>query len=199
MKLSTSYHLETDGQSEVFNKTIETYLRAMVHDVTHQWREALPWAELWYNTVHHHSLGTTPYQAVFGCPPPELIGYQKGDSLLPAVDAELVRRKVLLESLKNNLLLAQRKMKRHVDEKRRPYLFNVEDKVWLKLHPYRQHSVERWKFQKLGKKLYGPLEILKKINDVAFRLRLLESSSIFPVFHVSLLKRFKGADPGQTP
>lgn len=75
----------------------------MVHDHPNKWREALSWAELWYNTGHHQSIGTTPYQALFGRRPPEIIGYRKGDSLLPVVDEKLSRRNALLETLKLNL------------------------------------------------------------------------------------------------
>lgn len=70
--------------------------------------------------------------------------------------------------------------------------FAVGDKVWLKLQSYRQHSVERWRYQKLGKKWYEPFMIIKKISDVAFQLQLLEGTINFPVFHAALHKPFKG-------
>lgn len=89
-------------------------------------------------------------------------------------------------------------MKSYTDKKRRLYPFNVVNKIWLKLHPYRQHSVEHRKYQKLSKKWYGPFEIIKRGSEVAFRLKLLEGSTIFPVFHAALLKPFKGTETGET-
>lgn len=48
-------------------------------------------------------------------------------------------------------------------------------------------------FTKLSKKFYGPYKIIKKINAVEYRLELPPSSSIFLVFHISLLKPFVGS------
>lgn len=44
----------------------------------------------------------------------------------------------------------------------------------------------------MSKRYYGPYKINKKINDVAYQLELPKTSSIFPVFHISLLKKFVG-------
>lgn len=86
-------------------------------------------------------------------------------------------------------------MKKYADPKRRFHEFQVGQWVWLKLQPYRQHSVERRKFQKLSMKFYGPFLVEKKINEVAYRLALPPECKIFPVFHIDLLKDFKGDNP----
>lgn len=67
LSMSSAYHPESDGQTEVVNKTIELYLRATVHENPRSWKELLPRAELWYNTSYHHSLGTTPFDILYGC------------------------------------------------------------------------------------------------------------------------------------
>jgi hypothetical protein len=63
---STSYHLQTDGQTERVNQFLEMYLRCAIHESPKQWKLWLPLAELWYNSTHHTSLGCSPFKALYG-------------------------------------------------------------------------------------------------------------------------------------
>lgn len=148
LKMSSTYHPETGGQEEITNKTVEQYLRATIQQNPRAWPERLPWAELWYNSSYHHSIKTTPFQAVYGRAAPEIIDYRKGDSLVEAVDS-LADRTQMLGELYKNLEEAQARMRKYADLKRRPHEFQEGKWVWLKLQPYRQHSVECRRCQKL--------------------------------------------------
>jgi hypothetical protein len=64
LKMSSNYHPQTDGQSEVVNKCLENYLRCFTQDRPKQWLMWSPWAEFWYNTTWHSSIKMTPYEAV---------------------------------------------------------------------------------------------------------------------------------------
>lgn len=65
-KLSFTYHPETDGQTEVVNRCLETYLRCMSSDHPKEWCKYLPMAEWWYNTHFHTVALNTPYEIVYG-------------------------------------------------------------------------------------------------------------------------------------
>lgn len=86
--MSTAYHPETDGQTEIVNKTIEGYLRSTIADNPRQWIELLPWVELWYNTTYHHGIGTSLFQLVYGRPPPIMATYILGDSRVEGIEKE---------------------------------------------------------------------------------------------------------------
>lgn len=42
---------------------------------------------------------------------------------------------------------------------------------------------------KLSPYFYGPFEVVQKIGDVTYKLKFPDTSTIHPVFHVSLLKK----------
>jgi len=69
------YHPQTNGQSEALNKCIEMYLQCFTYDNTKEWSKLLPWAEFWYNSFFHHNTNITPFKAVYGKEPPQLIKY----------------------------------------------------------------------------------------------------------------------------
>lgn len=56
LKLSTAYHPQTNGQSEVLNRCLEGYLRCMCHARPQDWLKWLPLAEFWYKTNFHTAI-----------------------------------------------------------------------------------------------------------------------------------------------
>ena len=50
-------------------------------------------------------------------------------------------------------------------------------------------------YMKLAKRYYGPFQILQKINETSYRLKLPTNWHIHNAFHVSLLKPYKGDPP----
>ncbi|GMI70637.1 hypothetical protein HRI_000733000 [Hibiscus trionum] len=70
--LSSTYHPETDVQTECLNQCLELYLRSLCFLKPHIWATWLPQAEWWYNSNFHTALGLTPFEALYGYKPNQL-------------------------------------------------------------------------------------------------------------------------------
>jgi hypothetical protein len=103
---STTYHPQTDGQTEIVNKGIEHYLRCMTGDIPNQWARWLPLAEWWYNTNYHSATKMTPYEIVYGFPPPIHIPYFPRDSTAALVDEYLSTKEEVINRVKGYLQIA---------------------------------------------------------------------------------------------
>lgn len=75
LAMSSAYHPQTDGQTEVVNKCVEGYLRCYVADKRKDWYKWLHLAKWWYNTSYHTSTKMTPFEALYGYPPPSIKSY----------------------------------------------------------------------------------------------------------------------------
>ena len=192
LKLSTSYHPQTDGQTEAVNKCLEAYLRCFTSEKQHLWVQWLPLAEWWYNTNYHATTKMTPYEAVYGQLPPSPTSYLKGCSKVQAVDQLLQHSATMLAHLRENLHQAQNRMKQQVDQHRSERQFQEGDQVFLRLQPYKQTSLKDKGCQKLSPKFDGPYQVLQRIGEVAYKLALPPTAKIHPVFHVSCLKKVIG-------
>ncbi|KAK9692323.1 hypothetical protein RND81_09G256400 [Saponaria officinalis] len=149
----------------------------------------------WYNSNFHTSIGTTPFEVVFGQPPHLHVPYISSDSSVAAVDRSLKAREECISMLKFHLQRAQSRMKSQSDQRITEVQFSIGDLVYVKLQPYRQHSVVYRSCNKLVPRYFGPFEIVAKIGEVAYKLNLPDHAKVHPVFHVSQLKKHYGPTP----
>nr|GEY98442.1 putative reverse transcriptase domain-containing protein [Tanacetum cinerariifolium] len=91
------------------------------------------------------------------------------------------------------------RQKSYADLKRKPMEFKVEDKVMLKVSPWK--GVVRFgKWEKLNPSYVGPFKVLERIGDVAYKLDLPEElSRVHNTFHVSNLKKCHADEPLAVP
>ena len=153
--MSSSYHPQTDGQSERLNQCLETFLRCTVHACPKQWCKWLPLAEFWYNTSCHSALGRSPFEALYGHPPRHFGISNMNATSVPELEKWLKERDLLSQIIKQHLLRAQQRMKVQADKGRSEHQFEVGSLVYLKLQPYIQTSVAPRSNKKLAFRFYG--------------------------------------------
>lgn len=188
LQMSTTYHPQTDGQTERVNQCLEMYLRCVVHDAPTKWASWLPQAEFWYNTTYHSALGCTPYKALYGFDPHVGQLYSQTRSLNAEVQGWMPAHTEHTTVMKEQLARAQSRYKHFADKKRTDRQFSEGEMVYLRLQPYVQSSVVNRPCHKLAMKYFGPFKILTKVGQAAYRLELPRGSLVHPVFHVSQLK-----------
>lgn len=87
-------------------------------DAPQTWSKWLPLAEWWYNTTFHSAIKCTPFEIVYGQPPPVHLPYLPGESSSVVVDRSLQKREELITMLKFHLLRAHNRMKQYADSHR---------------------------------------------------------------------------------
>ena len=66
---TSTYHPQTNGQVERYNRTILVLLRNYVNEHQDDWDEYVTALTYAYNTSVHRSTGTTPFDLVLSHPP----------------------------------------------------------------------------------------------------------------------------------
>ncbi|XP_055802049.1 uncharacterized protein LOC129871191 [Solanum dulcamara] len=96
--------------------------------------------------------------------------------------------------IKDHLKIASDRQKSYADLKRCEIEYQVGDKVFLKISPWKKIMIFGQK-GKLIPRFIGPYEVLERVGPVVYKLALPpELDKIHNVFHVSMLRRY-GSDP----
>lgn len=89
---NSAYHPPTDGQTEVLNRVLETYLRCFVCDSPKLWLQFLHLAEYWYNSSYQSAIRMSPFEALYGRAPPGMKQFTVGSTTVASLDESLAKR-----------------------------------------------------------------------------------------------------------
>jgi hypothetical protein len=109
--------------------------------------------------------------------PPSITSSLKEKSKVQAVEDHIDHQQQVLQILKDNLTMAQNRMKQKTNQHHSERSFEVGDWVFLRLQPYKQLSLKQAKKDnKLSPKYFGPYKVLQNIGTMAYKLELPASS-----------------------
>ncbi|KAL4013707.1 hypothetical protein IC575_025890 [Cucumis melo] len=182
LDFSTTFHPQTDGQTERLNQILEDMLRACALEFPGSWDSHLHLMEFSYNNSYQATIGMAPFEALYGrcCRSPVCWG-EVGEQRL--MGPELVQStNEAIQKIRSRMHTAQSRQKSYADVRRKDLEFEIGGKVFLKVAPMK--GVLR--FERRGK-LSPPFEI--RIGP--YRLALPPSlSTVHDVFHVSMLRKY---------
>ncbi|UYV74279.1 K02A2.6-like [Cordylochernes scorpioides] len=165
---TTPLHPQSDGMVERFNKTMVEHLSKVVEQNQRDWDRRLPLFLMAYRAAIHE---TTEFGTPGG-PPVEVTSYVGELRGVLSETHKLVREKIQL---------ASHRMKTHYDLKANHEGFKESDMVWM-FNPKRKRGLS----PKLTPMWEGPYKVVKRINDLVYRIQ--RSSKAKPrVVHLSRL------------
>ena len=175
LNFSTTFHPQTDGQSERVIQVLENMLRSCVIDYEGIWDRHIPLVEFVYNNSFQSSIGMTPYEALYRrkCRTP-LRWTELSEKKIIGPDL-IQENKEKMKMIRERLKVVTDIQKSYADLKRKDIQYEIGGKVLFKVLP--------WK------------KVIEKVGLVAYRLALApELEKIHNVFHVSMLRRYR-SDP----
>lgn len=190
LDMSSAYHPQTDGQTEVTNRSLGNLLRCLVGDSIKTWDSKLPQAEFPHNHSLNRSSGYSPFQVIYGLLPRgpiDLASLPDRKRLHGVADDFIDDIHKVHDQVVSNLESSSSKYKAAADSHHRCVVFEVGDLVWAFLTRDRMPTHA---YNKLKDKKIGPLTVLEHINDNVYRLQLPDGITTSDVFNVRYLSRF---------
>lgn len=193
LRMSTSYHPQTDGQTENANKLLEIMLRAYVNENQTDWDDYLPALEMAFNNSVNESTGASPYYIVYGLHPDSptsllaIAADENSDN--PKVQQIREKTKNVHKFVCQNLKKAQKKQKTQADKHRRPANFSVGDLVLVRAQ-YLQRQIDG-PVPKLKEPWIGPFPIEEICSTNTYRVQLPDLYRMHSVINALNLRKFR--------
>ncbi|GKB18628.1 RNA-directed DNA polymerase, partial [Tanacetum coccineum] len=192
LQFSSFHHPQTDGQTEVVNRSLGNLLRSLIGDNAKQWDLILPQAEFAYIMSVNHTTCKSSFEVVYGrnpITPLDLVPVPEVGRFSEEGADQSEQIKELHRSVQEQIIRHNKQYKEHADKRRKQVLYREGDLVWIHL---RKERFPAGRFEKLKPRGDGPFRVLKKINDNAYKIELPGHYNVSATFNVPDLSPYKG-------
>lgn len=187
LKMSTSSHPQTDGQSERANQQMEALMRATCKKAT-DWDLELDRVELAFNSTVNSSTGYSPFELNYGFVPRMPIHGASSES--PAVDSYLESLGSKLDAARENIEQAQERAKRYYDQGRRELILVPGDEALIDVRFMPLKDMPSRTKRSLWDKRQGPFKVLSARGNNAYELDLPPHWECSRVINVEHLEKY---------
>jgi hypothetical protein len=188
LKMSTSYHPQTDGQTENVNRVVQDMLRAYVAEDRKDWDRHLTAVEIAINSSRHASTGFTPHflnhNQEMRLPFSVAMKGAVPASNVPAAAAAMTEMATNDEAARSRMADAQARQKASADQHRRHETYAVLDQVMLSTANLTAYQ------HKLCCRFIGPFAVLAVGNGTVTLDLPDELRRSYPTINVDRVKRY---------
>ncbi|KAK1589609.1 hypothetical protein QYE76_018383 [Lolium multiflorum] len=195
---SSSSHPQTDGQTEVVNRSLSTLLRTLVKTNLKSWEDCLPHAEFAYNRAKHSTTSRSPFMIVYGFEPPtalDILPLPLHERTNMDFDERTTAMKKLHEETRATIQEHVLRQANRLNAKKKERVFEEGDLVWIHLRKERFPQERNSKLKPRGD---GPFKVLKRINNNAYVIDIPTSKYLVSnTFNISDLSPYHGDEEEQ--
>jgi hypothetical protein len=191
---STPGHAQSDGQTERVNREINKMIRTCLSGKGDgEWERLLPLIEFAYNSTKSSSTGFSPFEVCTGRNPATPLSRSLG--LKEVIPEELRSWEEITNTVNENAARAQTQQAHFADQHKSEVTFAIGQKVLVAAKRIQGGPTltSKHKWQEIWR---GPFDIIDKINDNAYRLKLPSGMRGHDVFNITDLKSWHDRDIG---
>ena len=190
---TTPMRPQSDGLVERANRTLQNMLSAFVSENQDNWDEYLHILTVAYNTAKHESTGFSPSMMMYGRDinvPIDLIRGKPDDDCITSQSnyGQVLDQTIqtIHEMARKNLYIASSTQKKRYDHRINQNKFSEGSLVWL-----HNPQIKLGRSAKLSRPWFGPYTVIKRLNDVIYKIQL-TSRSKPKIVHHDRLKTYNG-------
>ena len=195
LKIITAYHFSTNDQAERFNQTVKTTLKCFLIDKYEEnWKNILSQIEYSINCFENRSIEISSFEILYDVKSKNFLLkiIRRNQNLFSNEMNFFEIKKQIRLNVIDSIKMTQIKMSMLYDVKHRSS--NLTDKIYIKIAKQNHFDYHISEFSSLTIKKLNSFRIIRKIENLAYELKLSINMKIHSIISVIHLKQTKKND-----